>query len=416
MKALAAVSAVLLSTALLLVGHGMQLTLLPMRAGVLHMPEFLVGISASCYFAGFIVGCLAVPRIIVRVGHIRSFAVQAAVMIVALLCLELLDAWPLWFILRFMTGVAVSSLYAVIESWLNSQATAATRGRILAIYTFITLAAMAMGQLLIGVSPVSTSTPFILSAIFMALAILPVGLTRGMAPLPPESTRVRFKLLFQSSHSAFNGAILSGLVSGSFWALGALFAGQYSVDERQITWFITTAIVGGALFQYPIGWLSDRIDRRFILMALSAGVAVTSVAVALSVQKPWFLWTVFLFGATALPIYGVSLATAADVTDERDFVEIGTSVLMLNSAGAVVAPLLIGQLMTYLGATSLYWVLAVLGGLFTIVFFRLSRTPRVIQIIEQTPFNAAVMEVAPGSFELDPRSEPHFDSTEIEES
>ncbi len=407
MKALLAVTAVLFSTALLLLGHGMQLTLLPMRASGLGMSEFLVGLSASCYFGGFVVGCMFVPRIIVRVGHIRCFSVLASLMIVSLLSLELLDQWPAWLVLRFTTGVAVSSLYAVIESWLNGQAQPQTRGRILATYTFITLAAMAVGQLLINVGPVMSSTPFILATIFMALSILPVGLTRGMAPTPPESTRVRFSLLYRRSRPAFLGALLSGLVAGSFWSLGALFAGQFSAEQSAITWFMTTAIVGGAVFQYPLGWLSDRFDRRLVLSALAMGSAACSCAVALSVESMLFLPAVFLFGATALPIYAVSLAVAADVTGDDEFVEIGTSVLLLNALGAVAAPLALGQLMTQLGPTSLYWSFSLLSLLFSLLIYFLSRTPREIKVEQQTPFKPAVMDMAPGSFELDPRGTPH---------
>ena len=412
MGVLVTVTSLLLSTALLLLGHGMQLTLLPLRAGANGMPESLIGLSASCYFFGFVIGCLAVPRVIARVGHIRCFAVLAAIMVSAILCLEMLDLWQAWMLLRFTTGVAVCGLYAVIESWLTSQSTPESRGRILAVYTFITLAAMTGGQFLINVGPIDRSIPFTLAAVFMALAIIPVGLTRRIAPAPVQSTQSGFRLLFRRSHSAFFGAMLSGLVVGSFWSLGAVFAGRVGQGPMHVTWFMSAAIAGGALFQYPVGWLSDRLDRRYILIALSLGGALSSVAVALSAGHPWHLLAALLFGATVMPLYAISLATAADVSSSEEFVAIGTSVLLLHSIGAVLAPLALGPIMTQFGATALFWASAVLCILFSCLLYGLTRKPRAISVEEQVPFNAAAAEVAPMSFELDPRGPESDDVTE----
>ena len=404
MNALLSVTSLLLSTALLLVGHGMQLTLLPLRAAGNGMPETLIGISASCYFLGFILGCLLISRMIARVGHIRGFAVLTALTASVLLCLEMLDHWALWLALRFITGFTMSGLYAVIESWLNSRSTPATRGRILAIYTFITLSAMAAGQVLINVGPVESSTPFSLAVLFLTLAIVPICLTNKIAPTPIEPTSVGFRLLYRRSHSAFAGAILSGLVTGSFWSLGAVFSRHYSESLVDVTWFMSMAIIGGALLQYPIGWLSDRIDRRTVLILLCIGGAISALAVSASTGKNWHLAMVFLFGAMVMPIYAISLATAADVAVGDEFVVMGTSVLMLNALGAVLAPVPLGQLMAIFGPPALFLSFAVTCVLFALVLLVLSRTPRSVSIEDQSPFTAAASDVAPASFELDPRA------------
>ncbi|RLQ22072.1 MFS transporter [Seongchinamella sediminis] len=404
MKVLLTVSSLLLSTALLLVGHGMQLTLLPLRASALGMPEWLIGLSASSYFLGFIVGCLGIPPIIGRVGHIRCFAVLAAAMISGLLLLEMIDNWQAWLVLRFITGLAVCGLYAVIESWLTSQSTAETRGRILAIYTFITLAAMTAGQFLINVGPVDSSVPYTLAAVFMALAIIPIGLTRRIIPSPVQQTQSGFSLLFDRSQTAFAGALLSGLVMGSFWSVGALFASDIGQSNDYVTWFMSTAIVGGAMLQYPLGWLSDRMDRRYILVLLCLGAALSSVAVAMGTAQAWFLAAVFVFGAMAMPIYAISLATAADVSSSEEFVSIGTAVLLLHAMGAVVAPVAMGQVMSLFGASSMFWTYAILFLLFALILYALLRVPRAVTVEEQTPFEAVAAEMAPANFELDPRS------------
>ena len=404
MKVLLTVSSLLLSAALLLVGHGMQLTLLPLRASALGMPEWLIGLSASSYFLGFIAGCLGVPPIIGRVGHIRCFAVLAAALISALLLLEIIDAWQAWIVLRFITGLAVCGLYAVIESWLTSQSTPDTRGRILAIYTFITLSAMTAGQFLINIGPVDSSLPYTLAAVFMALAIIPVGLTRRIIPSPVQQTQSGFRLLYSRSQTAFTGALLSGLVMGSFWSVGALFASEIGQSSDYVTWFMSAAIVGGALLQYPLGWLSDRMDRRYILIQLCLGAAISSVAVALGTEQAWFLAAVFLFGAMAMPIYAISLATAADVCSSEEFVSIGTAVLLLHSIGAVIAPVAMGQVMSVFGPASMFWAFALLFLLFSAILYVLLRVPRVVSVEDQTPFAAAAAEMAPATFELDPRS------------
>ncbi len=405
MKTLLALTSLLMSTALLLVGHGMQLTLLPLRGTLNGLSEFMIGMSASAYFLGFIAGCLVIPRIIAKVGHIRSFAVLTAIMISALLALDIFSAWPAWLLLRFITGAIICGLYTVIESWLNDQARPEIRGRVLAVYTFIILTSMAGGQFLITVGPTSSSLPFMLAVIFMALAIVPVGLTSRLAPAPVESTRARFRLLYRRSRSAFAGTILSGLVVGGFWALGAIFARRYSASLSDVTLFMTAAIAGGALFQYPIGWLSDRLDRRLVMLALSVLGGIAAAAVAFSVGKPWHLAAVFLFGAWVMPMYAISLAMAADNSDKAEFVEIGTSVLMLNAMAAATAPLLLGQVMTLSSPAALFWASAGLCALFAVYLaiecIRGAATP----VDEQTPFSAASLETAPTGFVLDPRSE-----------
>jgi len=403
MRALLAVTSLLISTSLLLIGHGMQLTLLPLRGSLNGLSEFTIGMSASCYFLGFVAGCLVIPRIIAKVGHIRSFAVLAAILTCALLTLEMLDSWAAWLLLRFLTGAMICGLYTVIESWLNDQATPESRGQVLAIYTFIVLMSMAVGQTMITVGPPGSSTPFMLAAIFLALAIVPVGLTSRLAPAPLESTRTRFSLLYRRSRSAFAGALVSGLVVGGFWSLGAVFAQRYSSSLSDVTWFITAAISGGALFQYPIGWLSDRVDRRLMMLALCVMGMVTSAAVAWSIGQPLHLAAVFMFGACTMPMYAISLAMAADNSSSSEFVEIGTSVLMLNALSAAVAPLLLGQIMTALNPAALFWASAVICGVFAIYVGLQCTSRSKVTVEEQTPFSAAGMEAAPTSFDLDPR-------------
>ncbi|PLW82326.1 MFS transporter [Kineobactrum sediminis] len=410
MRALLTLTSLLLSTSLLLIGQGMQLTLLPLRGTSNGLSDFLIGVSASCYFLGFLAGAFLNPRIIAKVGHIRSFAVLTALMITAILCLEMLDGWLPWLILRFLTGAVICGLYTVIESWLNDQTSSDSRGQVLAIYTFIILGSMAMGQILINVGSADSSTPFTLAAIFMALAIVPVGLTSRLAPAPVESTRIRLGLLYHRSRTAFAGTLLSGFVVGGFWALGALFARRYGSTVADVTWFITAAIAGGALFQYPFGWVSDRVDRRYVILFLALAGVATAVAVALTVGTNIHLLMVFLFGAVTMPVYAISLAIAADNSSVEEFVEIGTSVLLLNALGAASAPLVLGQLMGFFDATALFWSFASLCALFSVYFAVQTRDrEQIVAAEDQLPFSAAATEVAPTGFGLDPRGPEDYE-------
>ena len=404
MQAIGTLTSLLLSTTLLLVGHGMQLTLLPLRAAAIGQSDLQIGLGGSAYFAGFIAGCLIAPRLIARVGHIRSFAVQACAMLATLLLVGLSAHWLAWALLRFLVGIFICGLYTVIESWLNDQATPENRGQILSLYTFLVLAAMAGGQLLVSAAPILEATPFMLLAAVIAVSVIPVGITRKLAPAPIESTRSRIRMLFRRSPMAAVGAILAGAVTGSFWSLGAVFANRTLGGLDQATLFMVIGIAGGALFQYPFGWLSDRIGRGSVLLLLGLLSTLASAAVASAEGQLQLFGTVFLFGATTMSIYAMALATAADNSRRHEFVEIGTSVLLLNALGAVMAPLAMGQLIALRGPTWLFWGCAGCCAAATLLFAALvGRKPRVDDVV---PFSAANPDMAPTSFDLDPRA-PH---------
>jgi len=234
------------------------------------------------------------------------------------------------------------------------------------------------------------------------VSVIPVGMTRKLAPAPVEPTRASFTRLFRRSHTAFAGALLSGAVTGSFWSLGALFAQRALGSVSDATLFMTLAILGGALFQYPFGWLSDRIGRPWVIILLCLLGTVSSAAVMLARGSLPLLIAVFAFGASTMSLYAMSLANAADNSQRHEFVEIGTSVLLLNGLGAVLAPLVIGRAMAYLGPQALFGGCAVMcaaTAVYAMLRLRAGKTPS-----NALPFSPAASAAAPTSFELDPRS------------
>jgi len=405
MSSLRPVSSLLITTAFLLVGHGLHMTFLPLRASELGLSQTLIGLSGSAYFAGFITGALVIPPVIARVGHIRSFTALMAIFLCSFLILSLVSEGLFWVLVRFILGAVMCGAYTVIESWLADQSDAERHGRVLSVYTAIVLISMAFGQYLLGLTAANPLYPFIFVSLLVGLAIVPVSLTRSLAPAPVPATRVNFFMLYRRSHTAFAGALGSGVVMGGFWGLGAIYALGQTSDASFVPAFIAANIIGGALAQYPIGMASDRIDRRYVLAALCAASGFSAFGLMLASSKELLLLGAFAFGAFANSLYAVSLAKAADNSKREEFVTIGSSVLLLNAVGSASSSLVIGWAMRSLGDGALFAFLAV-ASFITGVFIILQPPGRTaVTIEEQGAFIAATSAMAPAAFDQDPRSD-----------
>lgn len=409
MNRLRSFASLFLATGLLLTGQGLHLTLLPLRAESVGFTEAALGLTASAYYMGFVTGCFFIPQLIARVGHIRMFSALVATYASALLAIDLTNHTALWIVLRFLLGAMMCGAYTVIESWITDQTPSDARGKVLAVYTFLVLAAITLGQFLINIAPVETSRPFIIAGILVGLAIVPISLTKSLAPAPVSSTKLSFSLLYKRSHTAFAASLASGIVMGSFWSLGALYALRATGDYSFAPLFISAVIAGGALAQYPVGYLSDRYDRRFVLAGLCAATAVFAAFINLSDTRYWLMGIGFLFGASSNAIYAVALAKAADNSEPSEFVTIASSVLLQQNLGAVVAPLLIGQFMEILGDRALFLSIAGCAGLATVYIAFQPKGKTAVSVDDQAPFVAAGYETAPASFDNDPRNEEEIE-------
>jgi len=405
MSTLRPVSSLLFTTAFLLAGHGLHMTFLPLRASELGLSQTLIGLSGSAYFAGFLTGALVIPPIIARVGHIRSFTALLAIFLSSFLFLSLIDEGIIWVLVRFVLGAVMCGSYTVIESWLAEQSDSTQHGRVLSVYTAIVLISMAVGQYLLGVTEANPLYPFILVSLLVGLAIVPVSLTRSLAPAPVPATRFDFSKLYRRSHTAFAGALGSGVVMGGFWGLGAIYALSVTNDPSFVPTFIAANIIGGALAQYPIGMASDRIDRRYVLAALCAASGISAFALMLASSQQTLLLGAFAFGAFANSLYAVSLAKAADNSKRDEFVTIGSSVLLLNALGSASSSLIIGWTMRTMGDGALFALVGT-ASLVTGVFIVLQPPGRTaVTIEEQGAFIPATSAMAPAAFDQDPRSD-----------
>lgn len=341
------VAAIFLSVAILLSGHGLQLTLVPLYADQLGWTTVEIGYTGSAYFMGFILGCLVVPKLVARVGHIRILAVLSAGATSALLLLAILTYLEVWLVGRLITGCAMAGIYVVIENWLNESATRDTRGTILGIYTMLTLIAICVGQQLISV-PTTTDHLVMTGAVLLAVGVIPVLLTQSPAPQPPPVPGFKLKEVYREAHVAVIGAFMAGLVTAGFWVLGPLVARAQGLALEQIGIFMAATLLGGAIWQIPAGKLSDRIDRRWVILLLAAIAVAVCVSAMLFAEQSVLLTYLFmfLFGGATFPLYALCLAHANDNT-ALSLMEVGSVILMVNSAGAMLGPIAIAWVMRY---------------------------------------------------------------------
>lgn len=348
-SALAPVAALLVGVAILLTGQGLQGTFLPVRAAIESFPTLAIGLMGAAYFSGFTVGCLRGGNLVRRVGHVRVFlamtALASAIPLVHGLVLDPLA----WGVFRFMTGYCFAVLYIVIESWLNDSSTIENRGIIFSTYTMITLTVMAGGQMMTLLYDPTGLQLFIVASVLVSLGAIPVALSTSPTPEQPISVKPDLRRLFQISPSGTLGCLASGLANGAFWALAAVFTVGITGNTSWAAWFMTATVLGGALSQWPLGYLSDHIGRRKVMLVaavLGAGIAATMVftfedLTLLRVNLLGAAW-----GAVAFPLYTLAVANANDYAETDEYVMVSSGLLLMYGVGAILGPFVAAGLMT----------------------------------------------------------------------
>ena len=368
-RALAPVAALLLGTGLLYLGHGLQMTLVPLRAALEGFGSLSLGLIGATYFAGFVAGCFVGPALIRRAGHIRAFAAMVSIVSAVALAFPLVIGEATWIVFRFATGVCVSGVLVIIESWLNDKATTRTRGFVMSTYIVITYLGMTLGQLGVTLQPLSGFALFSISSILISVAAVPVALTRSVQPAPVPRVRFRPLRLWHIAPAAFVGALTSGAMSGSVLALGAVFAVSYDFSNSEAATFAAVIVLGGAIGQYPFGRTSDFVDRRLVLLAASVATIAVSVVLMLgaaAMSPPLILGLGFLLGFVLLPTYALAAAHAYDWTEFDDIVETSMAMTLLYGVGSTIGPMLASVAMLVMGPSGIMLVVAVAGGIITV--------------------------------------------------
>ena len=331
----------LVSIGILLTGHGLQLTLLPIHARAIGWTDTEIGLTAAAYFLGFVLGCLSVPKLLSRAGHIRVFLSVAGLTAASLLMLEATQQLSLWILLRLANGWCLAAIYTTAESWLNEHALDHQRARLIAVYVMVTLIAIAGGQVLYGLLPVNML--FTGAAVMMMLALVPVGLFCGDQPMALKQKKFRTASIYALPPIARAGSFLSGMVTGSLWTMAPLIAEKNCMEASSVSSVMLAMVIGGGVFQLPLGYLADLIGRVRVITAASLACTLVAVAGILVVpQNTGHLAIIlFLFGGTSLSLYALC-AAEANAKSHLSRVEIATLFLLLNGAGSIMGPVMTG--------------------------------------------------------------------------
>lgn len=378
-SALAPVTALLASVGLLYIGTGLQTTLVPLRADAEGFGRLAIGFLGSGYYAGFVAGCLFGPLLILRAGHIRAFAAIVAVLSASVLAFPLLIGAVQWVGFRIVVGLCIASLLVIVESWINEKSTNRTRGVVMSTYVIITYVAIVVGQMGVTTLPLTGFALFSISSIVLSLAAVPVALTKASQPAPIAVARFRPRRLYNTAPAGFVGVFTAGLLNGSVFALGPIYAIDTGFTKNEAAVFVSAIVLGGALGQYPIGRLSDFVDRRLVLLATAVASAVLSLVLAIATGGSQIVLVslALAFGVLMFPGYSLAAAHAFDWAAPEDSVETSAGLMLLFGLGSSIGPILGSAAMNLAGPGGLFMLDAVaalaLGGF---IAFRLMRRAR----------------------------------------
>ncbi len=356
----------------IMIGNGLQATLLGLRASIESFNTYSIGIIMSMYYVGFLAGSLIVPGWVRNVGHIRVFAALASLASTTILAHGIFMTPVIWTAARAITGFSFAGLYVVIESWINSLANRKTRGSILAIYNVIHYTALAAGQMCLYIAPPESINPFILTSVLVSLAAIPISLSRRSAPSHTESERLSLKELWAVSPLSFYATGMSGFCIGIFYTLAPVYGANIGMSTQAIANFMALFLMGGIFGQLPLGILSDKIGRRKTLIGVTTATSIAAMLCFIVSGSPLLLNAFFfLLGSTSLTIYALGSALAIDNLNPNQYIAGASSLLIANGAGAIVGPLIMSLIMD-IHIQSFFPALAI--GYFSITVFGLYRS------------------------------------------
>lgn len=330
----------LIAAGILLAGNGLQGTLIALRGAAEEFSASIIGLMGTTYFGGFLIGCLTMPRLLQSVGHIRTFAALAAIAASASLALVLLVEPVIWMTMRFVTGFCFSGLFMTVDSWINSGVSNKDRAGVLSIYRIVDIVAVTGSQYLIPVFGADGFTIFAIMAMMICLSLVPVSVADRSNPEPPEAFGLDLKSVWITSPLACLGSLAIGLTNSAFRLVGPVYAQNIGLSVADVATFMSAGILGGAILQYPMGYLSDRGDRRYVLLMATTGAVLAGLGLTyLAGDSPWRNFIgIFLFGAFSLPLYSLAAAHANDHAKRGQFVQVAAGLLFFFSLGATVGP------------------------------------------------------------------------------
>lgn len=357
--------ALLLGFGILMLGDGLQGTLLAVRADLEGFSTTLTGLIMSAFYLGFLLGSILTPRLTIKVGHIRVFAAFAALSSAAILLHAIFVTVPVWIAMRLVSGFCFAGLYIVAESWLNDRASNEARGKLLSLYMVVTYVGVGAGQLLLNLADPVEYPLFILTSVLISIAVVPLLLSAGSPPTFQDSVRISLVQLYRLTPLGIVGMFAVGLVTATFFALGPVYAQRMGLGIKDISYFMAAAVLGTVLLQGPIGVLSDRFDRRKILTLITILTAMAALLCIPATQhstNALFL-AIALFGGFAFPLYSVCIAYTNDHLNPNQMIAASGALVLVGGLGAVTGPVLFAMIMDRFGDQALFWSIAAVHGL-----------------------------------------------------
>ena len=367
------IASLLLSYGLLLLANGLFGTLLGLRSKLEGFSTETIGFIMAGYFFGLLLGAFYAVRVVAAVGHIRSFAAFASIMSVAVLA-HLLRIDPFtWLALRIVAGFCMAGMVMVAESWINERSTNQTRGRVLSLYMVTNYLGSGLGQLLLTVASPAEFQLFVISSIIFSIALVPILLTQASSPKPVSPQRMRFRDLFAVSPVGVVGTIAAGLNNASLYSLGPIYAADSGLSIAQVSAFMASIILGGMALQFPIGRLSDRLDRRTVLIFVVLAASACALGIIWATREA--SWPMFLlaaaYGGFAFTVYPLSTAQVNDRANPDRLVQVAAGLLVAYGIGSIVGPIVASQIMGRAGPQGLFLFIATIA--FSLVLFTVLR-------------------------------------------
>ncbi|WP_417426319.1 MFS transporter [Hoeflea sp.] len=413
------VASLLLSTFFMLAAVGLSGYLIPIRAVEEGWSTFAISLIATGYAIAFTASCIITPRLVLRVGHVRVFGVLTTMMAMSFLLHSLVVHPMAWVLIRALAGFSIAGGYMIIESWLNEKVSNENRGALFSVYMMVTMSAIMLGQYVVPFGDVMQPALFMVCALICSLAIMPTALSSAQSPQPLTQVKFDVPALYRRSPAAVIGTLLAGLIASGWNGLGPVYASQLGLTTTEGASMLAVAMVGGAIFQYPLGRASDRMDRRKVMIfAGLVGVITCSMTAVFGVENRMMFFALMLvLGTVLFPIYSLNVAHANDHAEADEFVEVSSGLMIIYGVATMIGPIIIGLAMDGLGPFALFAAMAICFATYSgHAAWRISRRE---QPSEETRSDFLMMapmrEQTPQTAELDPRSDPAYNDDPEEE-
>ena len=418
--------ALFLGMGFIMLAHGYQGSLLGVRAVQEDFSLVATGFMMSGYYVGYFIGAKTIPGFILRVGHIRVFAAFASIASIVILMHSILIHPFTWFILRVVTGISMVSIYTIAESWLNDRSSNKNRGSVLSIYMIVLYGSMGIGMFFLNFSKPENFQPFILVSLFMSLALIPILLTKRKAPTFKKISSMSLRELYEVSPLGMVGSLFYGTAQSALFSLLAVYAASMNFTIFEISLVTFLLAISGAVAQFPIGKLSDKFDRRLVIVYTTFGAAFFALCAIvasnqmylpdnLATSKTWFYIFLILFSFCSLPMFAIIFAHTNDYIPKEKFVAAGAGLQFAFGLGAISGPFLCSVFMDVIGSNGYFVFLIIFHSIIGIFAIHRMRIRGSVENPD-SQFVAMPQTITPAGIGLNPTTEPIEDPKKIEDA